>query len=72
MAAESEVTSDADDPRPVLLVEVIAFGRGENGSNVVFVWGEGMSQLVPYQIGNVLLSGEFPAQGRGHTLSDWE
>lgn len=37
-AAESEVTRDAEDPRPVLLVEVIAFGRGENGSRVVFVY----------------------------------
>jgi len=36
-AAEREVTSDAEDPRPVLLVLVIAFGRGEKGERVVLV-----------------------------------
>ena len=37
-AAEREVTSDAEDPRPVLLVFVIAFGRGEKGGRVVLVY----------------------------------
>jgi len=32
------VTSDADEPRPVLLVFVIAFGRGEKGGRVVLVY----------------------------------
>jgi hypothetical protein len=32
------VTRDAEDPRPVLLVLVIAFGRGENGGRVVLVY----------------------------------
>jgi hypothetical protein len=36
-AAEREVTRDAEDPRPVLLVLVIAFGRGEKGGRVVLV-----------------------------------
>jgi hypothetical protein len=37
-AAEREVTRDAEDPRPVLLVLVIALGRGENGGRVVLVY----------------------------------
>jgi hypothetical protein len=36
-AAEREVTRDAEDPRPVLFVLVIAFGSGEKGGRVVFV-----------------------------------
>ena len=32
------MTSDADEPRPVLLVFVIAFGRGEKGGRVVLVY----------------------------------
>jgi hypothetical protein len=32
------VTRDAEDPRPVLLVLVIALGRGENGGRVVLVY----------------------------------
>ena len=31
------MTSDAEDPRPVLLVLVIAFGRAEKGERVVLV-----------------------------------
>jgi hypothetical protein len=38
IAAEREVTSDADDPRPVLLVDWIGLGRGEKGNRVVFVY----------------------------------
>lgn len=37
-AAEREVTSDADEPRPVLFVLLIAFGRGEKGGRVVLVY----------------------------------
>ena len=36
-AAEREVTSEAEEPRPVLLVLLIALGRAENGERVVFV-----------------------------------
>lgn len=32
------MTRDAEDPRPVLLVLVIAFGSGEKGVSVVFVY----------------------------------
>jgi hypothetical protein len=37
-AAEREVTRDAEDPSPVLLVLVIAFGRGEKGGRFVLVY----------------------------------
>lgn len=36
-AAESEVTREAEDPRPVLFVDVIALGKGEKGSRAVLV-----------------------------------
>jgi len=36
-AAEREVTREADDPSPVLLVDWIGLGKGENGDRVVLV-----------------------------------
>jgi hypothetical protein len=37
-AAEREVTREAEEPRPVLLVLLIAFGSGEKGERVVLVY----------------------------------
>jgi hypothetical protein len=59
-AAEREVTRDAEDPRPVLLVLVIAFGRGENGGRVVFVYplareAEGRESTLEYEVRRCIL-----------------
>lgn len=38
MAAVRDVTKEAEDPSPVLLVDVMALGSGEKGERVVLVY----------------------------------